>query len=283
MHSLASKGNNLMKFDGLLLISDMDGTLLTEEKKISQENLDAIRYFRENGGKFTVASGRVYQSLESYFDQLTPDVPVISHNGGVIKNPVTNEFLYAKRLSGNYKEVVNEIHKKFPWLGIEAFIPEEILFFIDNPYVRKHINDEKIFPDNKIDWHSLEEETPKWCKVLMAAETHEIDMLEKVIPPLYPQYSFVRSEDHYFELLPHGVHKGSALTELLNILKVSPDKCYAVGDNMNDKEMLAVAGCGIAVANANQGLKELADVVLPVTCEEHVIKAVVEMLDKGTI
>ena len=272
-----------MKFDGLLIVSDMDGTLLTEEKTISKENLDAIRYFREQGGKFTVASGRVYQSLESYFDEIKPEIPVISHNGGIIKNPLTNELLYAKRLFGNYKDVIKEIHKKYPWLGIEAFIPEEILFFVDNPYVRKHINDEKIFPDNKISWHSLEEDTPEWCKILMAAETHEIDMLEKEIPPLYPQYSFVRSEDHYFELLPHGVHKGSALTELLNILKISPEKCYAVGDNMNDKEMLNVAGCGIAVANANQGLKELADVVLDVTCEEHVIQSVVEMLDKGTI
>ena len=256
------KGITPMKFDGIILISDMDGTLLTEEKNISKENLDAIRYFRDNGGKFTVASGRVYQSLESYFDELTPDLPVISHNGGVIKCPATNEFLYAKRLFGNYKEIVMEIHKKFPWLGIEAFIPEEILFFVDIPYVRKHINDEKIFPDNKIEWHALEEETPDWCKVLMAAETDEVDMLEKVIPPLYPEYSFVRSEAHYFELLPHGVHKGSALTELLKILNISPDKCYAVGDNMNDKEMLEVAGCGIAVANANQGLKEMADVVL---------------------
>ena len=117
----------------------------------------------------------------------------------------------------------------------------------------------------------------------MAAEEDEIDVLEKTIPPLYPQYSFVRSEEHYFELLPHGVHKGSALTELLKILKMSPDKCYAIGDNMNDKEMLGVAGCGIAVANANEGLKAVADVVLPVTNEDHAIKTLIEMLDKGTI
>ena len=272
-----------MKFDGIILVSDMDGTLLTEAKTISQENLDAIRYFEEQGGRFTVASGRVYQSLESYFDQIQPRLPVISHNGGIIKNPATDEVLYAKLLCGSYKEIAKEIHQKFPWLGIEAFTPDEILFFVDNPYVRKHINDEKIFPDNKIQWHSIEEETPEWCKILMAAETDEVDMLEAVIPPLYPEYSFVRSEEHYFELLPHGVHKGSALRELLKILKISPDKCYAVGDNMNDKEMLDIAGCGIAVANANQGLKDLADVVLPVTCEEHVIKAVIEMLDKGTI
>ncbi len=272
-----------MKFDGIVLISDMDGTLLTEAKTISKENLEAIRYFRENGGKFTVASGRVYQSLESYFDEIKPDLPTISHNGGIIKNPVTNELLYAKCLFGNYKEVAKEIHKKYPWLGIEGFTADEILFFVDNPYVRKHINDEKIFPDNKIEWHSLEEETPEWCKILMAAESHELDMLEQEIPLLYPEYSFVRSEAHYFELLPHGVHKGSALSELLRLTNIPAEKCYAIGDNMNDKELLQTAGVGIAVGNASEGLKSIADVVLPISCEEHAIRAVIELLDKGTI
>lgn len=272
-----------MKFNGIVLISDMDGTLLTEAKNISKENLEAIRYFRENGGKFTVASGRVYQSLESYFDEINPDLPVISHNGGIIKNPVTNELLYAKRLSGHYKEVAKEIHKKYPWLGMEGFTPDEILFFVDNPYVRKHINDEKIFPDNQIEWHSLEEKTPEWCKILMAAESHELDLLEQEIPPLYPEYSFVRSEAHYFELLPHGVHKGSALAELLKLTDIPAEKCYAIGDNMNDKELLQTAGVGIAVGNASEGLKNIADVVLPVSCEEHAIRAVIELLDKGTI
>lgn len=272
-----------MKFSGITLVSDMDGTLLNEEKNISLENLDAIRYFCENGGNFTVASGRVYQSIECYFDELSPKMPVISHNGSLIANPATNEVLYCKYLTGNYKEVAKEIHKKYPHIGIEGFIPSEILFFCDNPYVRKHINDEKLFPDNQISWHSLEEETPEWCKILFACETDWADRLMIELPPLYPEYSFVRSEAHYFEILPPGVNKGSALMKLMELCGCSLDKCYAIGDNMNDAELLQASSFGIAVKNASDSLKQVADLVLPVTNEEHAVAEVIAMLDKGTI
>lgn len=272
-----------MKFDGITIVSDMDGTLLKEDKTISQKNLDAIRYFQENGGSFTIASGRVYQSVACYYEELRPRLPIISHNGGVITDPITHKPLYCKLLEGPYREIANEIHRQFPWLGIEGFTPSQILFFTDNPYVRKHINDEKLFPDNQIQWHSLDEETEEWCKILFACETDQADELEKHLPPLYPAYHFVRSEAHYFELLPPGVNKGTALAELLKICQLNADKCYAVGDNMNDKELLSVAGIGVAVKNASEGLRQLADIVLDVTNEEDAISHLIEMIDKGTV
>lgn len=272
-----------MKFDGITIVSDMDGTLLKEDKTISQKNLDVIRYFQENGGSFTIASGRVYQSVACYYEELRPRLPIISHNGGVITDPITHIPLYCKLLEGPYREIANEIHRQFPWLGIEGFTPSQILFFTDNPYVRKHINDEKLFPDNQIQWHSLDEETEEWCKILFACETDQADELEKHLPPLYPAYHFVRSEAHYFELLPPGVNKGTALAELLKICQLNADKCYAVGDNMNDKELLSVAGIGVAVKNASEGLRQLADIVLDVTNEEDAISHLIEMIDKGTV
>ena len=272
-----------MKFDHITLVSDMDGTLLTEEKNISPKNLEAIRYFCQNGGNFTVASGRVYQSIRCYFDLLNPRFPVISHNGGIICDPSTDEILYCKHLEGDYRRVANEIHEKYPFLGIEAFTPSEILFFVDNPYIRKHISDEKLFPDNKITWHDLNEETAPWCKILLAGEPEEADRLGELLPAMYPAYNFVRSEAHYFELLPPGVNKGSALKQLISICGFHKDKCYAIGDNMNDAELLAEAGIGIAIKNASEELKAVADAILPVTNEEDAICYLIEMIDKGTI
>lgn len=272
-----------MKFSGITLVSDMDGTLLTNDKRITKKNMDAIRYFCSNGGNFTIASGRVYQSIESYFDQLEPKLPVISHNGGVICDPSAREVLYCRYLSGDYRNVVREIHKKFPWLGIEAFVAKRILFFTDNPYIRKHISDEKIFPDNQVVWHNLDDASEEWCKVLFACEATDADMLEQVLPPLYPQYQFVRSDAHYYELLPPGVNKGSALTELLRLCHLNRQTCYAVGDNMNDAELLEASGIGVAVKNASHALKERADIILPATNEEDAIAVLIEMIDKGTI
>lgn len=272
-----------MKFDGMTLVSDMDGTLLTEAKNISPKNREAIRYFCQNGGNFTVASGRVYQSIRCYFDELNPTLPVISHNGGVICDPATDNILFCRHLEGNYRQAAIEIHNRFPRLGMEAFTASEILFFADNPYIRKHIRDEKLFPDNHIKWHHLDEETDPWCKILLAGEPKEADLLGRLLPSLYPAYAFVRSEAHYFELLPPGVSKGSALKELIAICGFSREKCYAIGDHMNDAELLTEAGIGVAIGNAPDELKAMADMVLPVTNEEDAICYLIETIDKGTI
>ena len=71
-------------FDGYTLVSDMDGTLINSNKEISKENLDAIKYFVNNGGKFTVATGRMVASVECFLDRLNLDLPAILHNGGKI-------------------------------------------------------------------------------------------------------------------------------------------------------------------------------------------------------
>ena len=58
-----------MKFDGITIATDMDGTLLTTDKKISQANKDAIDYFRKNGGTFTISSGRIYPKIVMFAEE----------------------------------------------------------------------------------------------------------------------------------------------------------------------------------------------------------------------
>ena len=69
------------KFDGYVIVSDLDGTLLDNNKNISKENLEAINYFTENGGKFTVATGRVIEATEEYLSKIEINFPIIVYNG----------------------------------------------------------------------------------------------------------------------------------------------------------------------------------------------------------
>ena len=81
-------------FDGYTLVSDMDGTLINSNKEISKENLDAIKYFVNNGGKFTVATGRMVASVECFLDRLNLDLPAILHNGGKIYDYNNKKVVY---------------------------------------------------------------------------------------------------------------------------------------------------------------------------------------------
>ena len=273
-----------MKFEGITIISDMDGTLLTEKKTIPEENLNAIKYFRDNGGCFTCASGRIYKKMIFYSDILEMTDPIISHNGAVIYDLKNDRVLYKKFLEGRYKAIIKEIFDDYPFIGIEAYTEHDVIFFKYNDYIKKHIADENFADDlNSINWHDFDMITPEWCKILMANSPENNDMLEKVLPKKYPDFQFVRSEAHYYEILPPNISKGAAAKGLMDILGRPMDKLYAIGDNMNDAELLAESKVGIAVKNASEGLKKSADFVLDYTNEECAVARVIEMIDKGGI
>ena len=71
------------KFDGYVIFSDLDGTLLNDNKEVSKENKKAIEYFIENGGKFSIATGRAIDSVSKYIESVKTDLPIITYNGGL--------------------------------------------------------------------------------------------------------------------------------------------------------------------------------------------------------
>ncbi|HEY5523718.1 MAG TPA: HAD-IIB family hydrolase, partial [Clostridium sp.] len=114
-------------FDGYLLVSDMDGTLLNSEKKISKRNLKAIEYFVNEGGKFTVATGRMVQSVEMFINQLKIELPTILHNGAKIYDYKNNNVISQYPIEEDRKEALRRIKKDKPNIGIEIFA-EEIVY-----------------------------------------------------------------------------------------------------------------------------------------------------------
>ena len=273
-----------MKFKDLTIISDLDGTLLTEDKKISKENLEAIKYFRDNGGTFTLASGRIYSKMILFSDILEFINPMISHNGAVIYDLSCDKVMHKVYLEGDYKNVIKEIYNEYPFIGVEAFTEHDVMFFKYNEFVKKHIEDENFAENSEsVVWHDFSEETPEWCKILMANSPADNDILENILPKKYLDFQFVRSEAHYYEILPAGISKGTATKRLMEIMGKPMDKLYAIGDNMNDLELVKAAKTGIAVKNASENLKKSADIILDRTNEENAVARVIELIDKGEI
>ena len=80
------QGGKIMqgKFSDYLLVSDMDATLLDDNHTISEENRQAIDYFIKNGGRFTVATGRMVEAVRAYMPNLHINAPAVLHNGAKI-------------------------------------------------------------------------------------------------------------------------------------------------------------------------------------------------------
>ena len=103
-------------FEGYLLVSDMDGTLLNSKGKISDTNKKAIEYFVENGGVFTIATGRMRDSVREFISDLKVGLPIIIYNGAKIYDFKAEKSFHEDIMGDERKEIVKKILDKYPFL-----------------------------------------------------------------------------------------------------------------------------------------------------------------------
>ncbi len=245
----------------ILVVSDLDNTLLTAETGIPEYNLEMIKKFQELGGNFTVATGRSIESISRYLNQLELSTPAITYNGGIIYDFKNRLFLIKKTLPESAKKALELIREKFPDVGTEVMCDNNRLYMIrENAYTHKHIDDEKL-SYICADISSIKN---NWIKVLFADRNSRLLELQEFCRSLpFDDIEFVMSNTIYFEMLPKNVTKGTALKELCDIINVDISDTVAIGDYYNDMELLKTAGLSVCVDNAPQDIKNICHAVVP--------------------
>lgn len=269
------------KFDGILLCTDLDDTLLTTDKKVSEENSRAIDYFKSEGGLFTFATGRVPMGAKLMLEYVHPNAPMVCFNGGAIYDFNDNKILWSRSLGRDAVKAVEYVDTMFDFAGIEICTDDKIYFSKTNRVVEEHKIFEKL-PDNSLDYHLVNEE---WKKVLFMVEEEDMPTLRSAIAsaPFFEDYSFVQSSPWYYELLPKNSSKGEGLMHLADLLGIDRSNTVAVGDNENDLMLVKMAGKGIAVANAIDEIKNAADYVTAADNNSSAIAAVIHSIESGEI
>ena len=129
----------------ILVLSDLDNTLLTAEHGIPEYNLQMIKKFQELGGNFTIATGRSIESIAHYLDKLELSTPAIVYNGGVIYDFKNKMYIIKETLPESAKKALQIIRESFPDVGIEIMCDNNRLYMIrENAYTFKHIQDETL-------------------------------------------------------------------------------------------------------------------------------------------
>lgn len=268
------------KFSGRLLCTDLDDTLLTDDKRISDENISAIKYFMDNGGYFTFATGRMPHGTQMLLKYIMPNAPIICFNGAAIYDYQKQEFICVSKLNKSKTErAIDYIDKNFPSAGIEICSLDTAYFYKSNRIleIQKHFED---FPDNYVnDYHSIGDD---WVKVLFTVEENEINSLKTLIAEsdFYNDFSFMQSSPWYYEILPKNATKGDMLLKLADCLGVKYENTIAFGDNENDITLVKNAGVGVAVQNALESVKQAADIIT-VDHNSHAIAAIINHMDKS--
>lgn len=237
------------KFDGYLMLSDIDGTLTDSHGRISEENAQAIKYFQSEGGLFTVASGRFPDFIDGFSSAVEPNTYIIGINGTVIYDQWNKKDLVTRTFDGAFMEMMRDAIDNNPE--------------IHNVYV-SHRHDNIYFPKDKFGEieKTLASYDYEWYRVLF--EQHS-SLTDKVVAWLNEKYGDAYSINCSWscgiEIHAKNSGKGCMLDELAKIVypRGEKRKTIAVGDYGNDVTMLEAADYGYAVANAAENAKKAAN------------------------
>lgn len=258
----------------VVIMSDMDGTLLTSDKKITEKDSQAIERFISLGGKFTVSTGRTLEAFEQYRQILDLRIPVVLYNGGIIYDYQKHKVLYAEYLPDGVRQISEELLNAMPEIGGEVLKLDKTYVFRNNYYQKLHTDMCGISPE----YAGLPEiPSGEWLKVLFAMSPEDIPVMERIISGKnYSTVDFVKSSGIFIEMLPHNISKGSALDEYRKLDGMQKCTFVAIGDFDNDIEMIQAADLGVCPANAEDSVKKVSGLVLENSSDNG---AVAELID----
>ncbi|MBP1533379.1 MAG: HAD family phosphatase [Ruminococcus sp.] len=261
----------------VLLITDMDGTFLPSSKIPGQRSIDAITAFQQDGGKFSIATGRAIQAAQQYFESFSVNCPIIMCNGGMVYDLNNKEQIHDVFLPDLTREIISEILRDNPNVGCEVLTLDHVYVPQMNDVEARHNVICKVEPVIC----SIDEIPENWYKVLFAVEPENMDKLISYVERRgWTGVDFVRSAPEYYEVLPQNISKGSALTKMRTVCDMEDFTFVAMGDYNNDIEMLEAADLAICPSNAVDEVKAVCDIVLDNSCEEDAVAAALEHIYK---
>ncbi len=240
-----------------LVVSDLDGTLLNDQNRISPENLAAVADLKRQGIGFTLATGRIDAMTRVYVRQLGVILPIIACNGAIIRDCQTERILFQQNLP------TAETLAMIDWLNGHRF--DYLCYTADHVYYPEHSRRiGNFFRYNQFAADSGVMGVPLFPLAGRSSEL-AIQGLVKIVAVLsdseahqsvcrllndFPACEGVLSMEDTVDIMAAGVTKGQGLQKLAEFLKIRVSEIAAIGDNDNDASMLGLAGLGIAMSNA---------------------------------
>lgn len=263
----------------LLFFSDMDGTLLSNDKTLSKRNMDAIIRLRETGARFIVATGRVIQATRHYFEPMGINDPCILCNGGMIHDCSSNKVMWSRSLDRKIaSEQTKELLAAFPDVCAEICTPDGIFDIQINDWEYMHwklagftasiVGSPDDVPDTE------------WSKILFAMSEQRIPEFAAYCSSIAgaDRCEFITSGSIFHEMLPKNCSKGEGLLKLVELYGLDGCITVAMGDYDNDLTMLENADVAACPSNARECIREEADIITVNDSENGSVADVIDTL-----
>lgn len=252
-----------------LYLSDLDGTLLRSDERISSYTVDVINRFVLSGGNFSYATARSVVTASKVTAGLNTEFPVIAYNGAFIINNATNEILRSNYFTmdevnyvccelskrGIYPIVYAYVDNRERFTFIDAYVTKEMRFFLDSRTSdtrrREALNTSELYTGNMFYFACMDTE-------VSLAPVNEIFKSDKRYHCIYQKDIY--SGAQWCEILPAKATKANAALQLKELLGC--EKIISFGDGKNDISLFEISDECYAVANAVPELKKIATAVI---------------------
>jgi len=268
-----------------LFITDLDGTLLDDEKNISSENRLALEKLIQTGIPVTIFTGRNYHSAKRYFEELEIDIPVVLQNGAFIIEPVSEKIIHSSDLDSNIaKKIVSEGKK----IGVECIIYSGFLelpdmfiedgVYAENPF-SKYVENNLFRLRMVEDLLTVLESRSSIAQLAFIGNTDKLFPFCESVKEQFPaetssMITSVINGTGFLEVFGSEVSKGKALEKIAHLYNVTYDDIVFIGDNYNDVEIMKLVGMPVSTGNAPEDVKKLCKMVVSGNNEHGVSEAI---------
>ncbi len=237
-----------------IVFSDVDGTLLNSELKISPRTEEAVKTLQSRGIPFVIISARSPSGIYPITEEYGLCCPIISYSGALILDEDRRVLFHRGLSKDRAREIIDYIEEG-------RFGVSWCIYSLDE-WIVKDKTDPRIVKEEWIVNAQARQGTVASAsddiisKILCIGEPDEILKLEKILKKAFPQYSIVKSFDSLLEIMESGITKETAVRTLCKLWDIPVAEAVAFGDNYNDEEMLTAVGYGFLMGNAPEPLKK---------------------------
>ncbi len=243
---------------------DLDGTLLTSEKKISDKTMDALRKFTDAGNHFCINTGRAIDSARAVYEGLQLDFKgsfLCGSNGTEIYSVDDEKYVHKTGVPLELVPRIIALSEEYD-VHCHTYNEDHIVSKRNGEcmeYYRRVIKTPLIVTDD------IMKELSSPPSKMIAIELHDHEKQERFRMALQEmvgdKLTLLYSNPYYMEIFPSEAGKGSAVKRLADYLDIPMENTFAAGDEQNDISMLEAAGTGIAMINGTDIVKKAANVI----------------------
>lgn len=259
-----------------IIVFDLDGTLTNSQKKITPKTKQAIEQIQQQGIRVVLASGRPTCGILPIAEELNLTKYggfVLSFNGANVINMQTQEVIYQKTLPTQIIPSLCEFaqHHKINLLSYEG-----------NTIITHASKDPYVIIESQVN-HMQVKQISNLCdyirfpvhKCMIVGDSDRLEKLEPIaVSQLGGQLNIYRSEPYFLEFMPQQIDKAYSLGKLLTHLGLDKQQMIACGDGFNDISMIAYAGLGVAMQNAQPSVKASADYITSSNDQDGIVKVI---------